>query len=52
MSLKRLEELKDGDINVHTRFTILNIGTHDINTKDGPKKILGELLLMRRQNSL
>jgi len=39
--LKKLGELKDGDINVHTRFTILNIGTHDINTKDGPKKILG-----------
>lgn len=39
--LKKLGELKDGDINVHTRFTILNIGTHEINTKDGPKKILG-----------
>lgn len=37
--LKKLHELKDGDINVHTTFTILNIDPHDINTKDGVKKI-------------
>jgi replication factor A1 len=39
--LKKLAELRDGDINVHTKFTILNIEIHDINTKDGQKKILG-----------
>ncbi|MBU4374510.1 MAG: Single-stranded DNA binding protein [Euryarchaeota archaeon] len=38
--VKKLGELKDGDINVHTEFTILNIEPHDINTKDGTKKIL------------
>jgi len=37
---KKLAELKDGDINVHTEFTILNIEPHDISTKDGIKKIL------------
>lgn len=38
--LRKLEELKDGDINVHTEFTILNIELREINTKDGTKKIL------------
>lgn len=39
--LKKLSELKDGDINVHTQFTILNIEVVYINTKDGSRKILG-----------
>ncbi|MGB8216574.1 MAG: Single-stranded DNA binding protein [Candidatus Methanoperedens sp.] len=39
--IKKLAELKDGDINVHAVFTILNMETHDINTKDGAKKIIG-----------
>ncbi len=38
--VKKLRELKDGDINTHTVFTILNIESHDINTKDGTKNIL------------
>ncbi len=38
--IKKLRELKDGDINVHTMFTILNIESHDINTKDGTKNIM------------
>ncbi len=38
--IKKLRELKDGDINVRTMFTILNIESRDINTKDGVKKIL------------
>lgn len=38
--VRKLGELKDGDINVHTEFTVLNIEPHDINTKDGSKKIL------------
>ncbi len=42
--LKKLAELRDGDINVHTRFTILNIETIDINSKDGSKKILGGIV--------
>ncbi len=37
--LRKLEELKDGDINVHTEFTILSIEPREINTKDGTKKI-------------
>ncbi len=37
---KKLRELKDGDINVHTEFIILSVETTDINTKDGAKKIL------------
>ncbi|MFZ3382711.1 MAG: Single-stranded DNA binding protein [Candidatus Methanoperedens sp.] len=39
--LKKLAELRDGDINVHTQFTILNIAIHEINTKEGAKKIIG-----------
>lgn len=42
--LKKLAELRDGDINVHTQFTILNIETIDINSKDGSKKILGGIV--------
>jgi replication factor A1 len=42
--LKKLAELRDGDINVHTQFTILNIETIDINSKDGSKKILGGII--------
>lgn len=38
--IKKLRELKGGDINIHTTFTILNIESHDINTKDGTKNIL------------
>ncbi|MCZ7393355.1 MAG: Single-stranded DNA binding protein [Candidatus Methanoperedens sp.] len=38
--VRKLGELKDGDINVHTEFTILNIESREINTKDGTKKIL------------
>ncbi len=38
--IKKLRELKDGDINVHTEFIILSVETTDINTKDGAKKIL------------
>jgi replication factor A1 len=38
--VRKLGELKDGDINVHTEFTILNIEPREINTKDGTKKIL------------
>ena len=38
--LRMLGELKDGDINVHTEFTILSIEPHEINTNDGSKKIL------------
>ncbi|MDP2846502.1 MAG: Single-stranded DNA binding protein, partial [Candidatus Methanoperedens sp.] len=38
--IKKLRELKDGDINVHTMFTILNIEPREINTKDGAKNIL------------
>ncbi|MCX9086967.1 MAG: hypothetical protein OIN90_05335 [Candidatus Methanoperedens sp.] len=41
--LKKLAELRDGDINVHTQFIILNIDIHEINTKDGSKKILGAI---------
>lgn len=37
---KRLSELKDGEINIHTVFTVLNIEPREINTKDGSKKIL------------
>ncbi len=42
--LKKLAELRDGDINVHTQFTILSIDTIDINSKDGSKKILGGIV--------
>jgi replication factor A1 len=42
--LKKLSELRDGDINVHTQFTILNIETIDVNSKDGSKKILGGIV--------
>ena len=41
--LKKLAQLRDGDINVHTQFTILGIDIYEINTKDGPKKILGAI---------
>ena len=43
-ALKKLAELKDGDINVHTEFTILSIDFHEINTKDGSKKIIGGII--------
>ena len=43
-ALKKLEEFKDGDINVHTEFAILSIEFHDINTKDGAKKIIGGII--------
>lgn len=38
--VRKLGELKDGDINVHTEFTILSIEPREINTKDGARKIL------------
>ncbi len=37
---KKLSELKDGDVNVHTMFTILNIEPREIKIKDGIKNIL------------
>ena len=37
---KKLSELKDGDVNVQTRFTILSVEPREIVTKDGAKKIL------------
>jgi replication factor A1 len=43
-ALKKLAEFKDGDINVHTEFAILSIDFHDINTKDGAKKIIGGII--------
>ncbi len=36
---KKLSELRDGEVNVHTSFTILKIEPREINTKDGSKKI-------------
>ncbi len=39
--VRKLGELMDGDVSVHTMFTILSIEPHEINTKDGSKKILG-----------
>ncbi|MCX9084105.1 MAG: hypothetical protein OIN87_04805 [Candidatus Methanoperedens sp.] len=38
--LKKLTEFRDGDINIHTEFTIMGLDFHDINTKDGIKKIM------------
>jgi replication factor A1 len=43
-ALKKLSEFKDGDINVHTEFAILGIDFHDINTKDGAKKIISGII--------
>jgi replication factor A1 len=43
-ALKKLAEFKDGDINVHTEFAILSIDFHDINTKDGTKKIISGII--------
>ncbi len=37
---KKLSDLRDGEVNVHTIFTILSIELRDILTKDGSKKIL------------
>lgn len=37
---KKLSELRDGDVNVSTAFTILKVETREINTKDGSRKIL------------
>ena len=37
---RKLGELMGGEVSVHTMFTILNIEPHEINTKDGSKKIL------------
>lgn len=42
--LRKLALLRDGDINVHTKFTILNVGTIDINKKDGARKILSGII--------
>lgn len=38
--VRKLGELNDGDVSVHTMFTILSIEPHEISTKDGSKKIL------------
>ncbi len=38
--LIKLAELKNGDYYVHTRFTILNLESHEINTKDGSRTII------------
>ncbi len=38
--LRKLSELRDGEINVHTMFILLNIEIHDINTKEGQKEII------------
>jgi len=38
--VKKLGELMDGEVSVHTMFTILNIEPHEIDTKDGSRKIL------------
>jgi replication factor A1 len=43
-ALRKLSEFKDGDINVHTEFAILSIDFHDINTKDGTKKIISGII--------
>ncbi len=37
---KKLAELRDGDVNVNTAFTVLSIEPREIITKDGGKKIL------------
>ncbi|MCZ7357103.1 MAG: Single-stranded DNA binding protein [Candidatus Methanoperedens sp.] len=37
---KKLSELRDGEVNVHTVLTILSIETREISTKDGTRKIL------------
>ncbi len=37
---KKLSELRDGDVNVQTTFTILSVEPREIITKDGAKKIL------------
>lgn len=37
---KKLSEIRDGEINVQTVFTILSIESREIQTKDGGKKIL------------
>jgi replication factor A1 len=39
-SRKKLSELRDGDLNVNTAFTILSIELREIITKDGNKTIL------------
>lgn len=38
--IRKLSDLKDGEINVRTMFTILNIEFQEVNTKDGIKKII------------
>lgn len=39
-TLKKISELRDGDVNVETVFTVLKIEPHEISTKDGKKNIL------------
>ncbi|HEY9247466.1 MAG TPA: Single-stranded DNA binding protein [Candidatus Methanoperedens sp.] len=41
---KKLSELRDGEINVHTSFRILKIEPREISTKDGIKKILNGII--------
>lgn len=38
--MKKLSELRGGEVNVHTEFRILDIETREINTKNGINKIL------------
>ncbi|VVB96396.1 Replication factor A [uncultured archaeon] len=37
---KKLSELRDGEINVHSALTVLKLEPREISTKDGSKKIL------------
>lgn len=42
--IKKLSELRDGDMNVHICFVILNIQSQKISTKDGDKEILNGII--------
>ncbi|MCE8423172.1 MAG: hypothetical protein J5U16_04495, partial [Candidatus Methanoperedens sp.] len=37
---KKISDLRDGDVNVESVFTVLKVEFHEINTKDGIKNIL------------
>ncbi len=37
---KKLSELRDGDVSIHTVFTILSIGLREVSTRSGSKNIL------------
>ena len=38
--IKKLSEIRGGEVNIHTEFRILDIETREITTKDGSKQIL------------